>query len=275
MSIIVSVKINDGIVMAADSATTFTFPDGRPGQIYEHVNKIVNLAKGLPIGVMTCGAGSVGNASIATLLKDLRQRLAGEDEAHADWKLDPKNYTIESVNSRVQQFFDEKVKEADFKLFLLLRICGYSSGRPLPEVWQVAFLDQGKPLAPSCIQPEADFGPRWDGEREALDRMILGLGIIPEAGLQALGMTVEQIAEARKKLQPHMYENLILPAAPIQDAIDLVRFMVETTKGFIRFSTARPKTVGGPIEIAAITKHEGFKWVQRKHFFSPEFNPVL
>jgi len=271
MSIIVSVKINDGIVMAADSATTFIFPDGRPAQIYEHANKIVNLVKGLPIGVMTCGAGGVGNASIATLLKDLRQRLAGDDEAHTDWTLDQKNYTMESVNSRVSQFFNEKVTEADFKLDLLLRICGYSSGHLLPEVWQV-IINQGKCLDPCCIQSEDNYGSRWNGEQEALQRIILGVGTIPEAGAQALGLTVEQAAEACNKLVPHMCENLILPAAPIQDAIDLARFMVETTKGFIRFSITRPKTVGGPIEIAAITKHEGFKWVQRKHFFSPEFN---
>jgi hypothetical protein len=34
----------------------------------------------------------------------------------------------------------------------------------------------------------------------------------------------------------------------------------------------RPKTVGGPIEIAAITKHEGFKWIERRHFFPPAHN---
>src|SRR5580704_824142 len=99
MSIIVSVKINDGIVLAADSATSFA-----NGQVYEHANKIVNLVKGLPIGVMTCGAGGIGNASVATLLKDLRQRLAGEDEDHADWKLDPKNYTMESVKRQQRRF---------------------------------------------------------------------------------------------------------------------------------------------------------------------------
>ena len=221
---------------------------------------------------MTCGAGGIGNASTATLLKDLRQRLAGEDEAHADWKLDAKNYTMESVNSRVHGFFSEKVKEAGSKAFFMLRVCGYSSGHLLPEVWQVAFLDDGKSLDPSCIQQEDNFGVRWNGENEALDRLILGLGTFPEAGVKALGLTTEQATEARNTLFPHIYENLILPAAPIQDAIDLARFMVETTKGFIRFSITRPKTVGGPIEIAAITKHEGFKWVQRKHFFSSEFN---
>jgi hypothetical protein len=42
--------------MAADSGTTFSTPDGKPGQIYEHAIKIVNLVKGLPIGAMTCGS---------------------------------------------------------------------------------------------------------------------------------------------------------------------------------------------------------------------------
>jgi hypothetical protein len=38
------------------------------------------------------------------------------------------------------------------------------------------------------------------------------------------------------------------------------------------FAMGRGKTVGGVAEIAAITKHEGFKWVQRKHFFKTEYN---
>jgi hypothetical protein len=267
MSIIVSVKINDGIVMAADSATSFAI-----GQIYQHANKIVNLVKGLPIGVMTCGVGGIGNASTATLLKDLRRRLAGEDDSHKDWKLDSKNYTMEAVNSRVHGFFSEKIKEADSKAFLMFRVCGYSSEHSLPEVWQVVFLDDGTSLDPCCIQPEDNFGPRWNGENEALDRIILGMGSISESGAKALGLTMEQAAEARNKVLPLVYENLILPAAPIQDAIDLARFMVEITEGFIRFSIMRPKVVGGAVEIAAITKHEGFKWVQRKHFYSSEFN---
>ena len=102
-------------------------------RFYERANKIVNLVKGLPIGVMTCGSGGIGNASIATLLKDLRQRLAGDDETDAHWKLDPKDYTMEFVSLRVNQFFSEKAKEADFKHYLLLRVCGYSSGHLLPK----------------------------------------------------------------------------------------------------------------------------------------------
>jgi hypothetical protein len=52
----------------------------------------------------------------------------------------------------------------------------------------------------------------------------------------------------------------------IRDVVDLARFLVGTTIGFVKFP-ARPKTVGGSIAIAAITKHKGFQWVQRQKGF--------
>ena len=52
MTVIVSVKINDGIVMAADSAGSM-----ESGQVYEHAHKIAKLCEGLPIGVMSTGSG--------------------------------------------------------------------------------------------------------------------------------------------------------------------------------------------------------------------------
>jgi ATP-dependent protease HslVU (ClpYQ) peptidase subunit len=76
MTVLVSVKINDGVVMAADSASSFA-----SGMVYRHADKIVNLRQGLPIGAMVTGAGGIGNESIDTLLKDLRRRFNGEDEA--------------------------------------------------------------------------------------------------------------------------------------------------------------------------------------------------
>jgi len=142
----------------------------------------------------------------------------------------------------------------------------------LPEVWQVTFGDQGQHFDAICIQPEDNFGVRWNGEMEPLDRLILGIGNIPPAGAAALGMTPEQVEAAKNTIFSHTYENLILPAAPSLDAIDLARFLVDVTKGFIRFSITKAKTVGGPIEVAVITKHEGYRWVQRKHFYAPELN---
>jgi metal-dependent hydrolase (beta-lactamase superfamily II) len=105
MSIIVSVKINDGVVMAADSATTFLKGNGEPGQIYQNANKIVNLVKGLPVGVMTCGSAGIGNASIETLLKDLRVLLSAGGKHYVD----PAAYSMESVAGEVKRFFEERI----------------------------------------------------------------------------------------------------------------------------------------------------------------------
>ena len=58
----------------------------------------------------------------------------------------------------------------------------------------------------------------------------------------------------------------------MMDAIDLAEFLVHAAVMFSRFNVGAP-TVGGPIEIAAVTKHEGFKWVRRKHYYSRDLNP--
>ena len=33
------------------------------------------------------------------------------------------------------------------------------------------------------------------------------------------------------------------------------------------------ETVGGPIDVAVISKGDGFIWIKRKHYFKAELNP--
>jgi hypothetical protein len=262
MTVLISVKINDGVVMAADSASSFA-----SGMVYRHADKIVNLWQGLPIGAMVTGAGGIGNESIDTLLKDLRRRFNGEDEARRDWALDPTCYTLAQVANRLRTFlFEEKAAAYAGEVWTRIRLCGYSAGRPLAEVWEVLLLGPNSP-APTQVQGEQDFGIRWDGEYEALSRLIFGLGTGFEDAAATSGLTPEAARELHAKLSPALFELLFVEAMPIRDAVDLARFLVETTIGFVKFSIARPKTVGGSIAIAAITKHEGFQWVERQNGF--------
>jgi hypothetical protein len=62
-------------------------------------------------------------------------------------------------------------------------------------------------------------------------------------------------------------------AMPVQDAIDLAQFLVETTKKFYRFHPGAD-IVGGYTDTAVVTRHEGFKWISRKHYYSPTLNPL-
>jgi hypothetical protein len=261
VTVIVSVKINDGIVLAADSAGTMD-----SGQIYAHANKITHLCEGLPVGAMSTGSGGIGNESVETLLKDLRRRFAGLAPAFADWRLDAGSYTVEEVAARLRTFlFEEKAAVCGKETNIQLRVCGYSSGRPLAEVWEVN-MTQHACAPPRCIMDESSFGVLWDGQYEALNRLVLGLGYNIGAALVRHGIPVKDAPELQAKLIEDLYATLAVPAMPIQDAVDLARFLVETTIGFIRFAVFLPKSVGGAVGIAAITKHEGFRWVQRKKF---------
>lgn len=259
MTVLVSVKINDGVVMATDSASSFA-----SGMIYHNSRKIVNLREGLPIAAMVTGAGGIGNESMNTLLKDLRQRFTGQDPAHKDWTIDPGDYQLENIAAKLRRFlFEEKSLAHGATTWTKFRLCGYSAGRPLAEVWEVNLMGANCP-SPSCIQHEQEFGLRWDGEYEALDRLVFGLGTRFNESAVRHGLATEEAAALREKLVPDLYELLFIEAMPMQDAIDLARYLVDTTIGFVKYSVSRPKTVGGPIEIASISKHEGFQWVQRR-----------
>lgn len=61
---------------------------------------------------------------------------------------------------------------------------------------------------------------------------------------------------------------------PIQDAIELVKYLADVTVGYVRFKQGAP-TVAPPIDIAAITRHQGFKWVERKHYYRQALNPDI
>lgn len=52
---------------------------------------------------------------------------------------------------------------------------------------------------------------------------------------------------------------------------EMAQALVELTSKKRRFSTEQ-ETVGGPIDVAIITRSEGFIWIQRKHYFGPELN---
>lgn len=64
----------------------------------------------------------------------------------------------------------------------------------------------------------------------------------------------------------------IVSTLPKDELASMAEALVNLTK-FRRRVTNVPETVGGPIDVAVITKGDGFVWVKRKHYFSPELNP--
>lgn len=277
MTVALAIKVHDGIVLAADSATSMmsSRPDGSASviNIYNNANKLFNLHKGLPIGALTWGLGNLGPASISTLSKDLRRRFHGPD----DWKLDRDSYTMSEVVARVEEFLAERydssygqLPEAERPAMDLgFLTAGYSAGTDDPELYEVIVTSAGVTCTPILVD---DTGAQWWGQPEAIARILLGLSLDTTTALQNVGVQGEQAQLLSTALTQQLAQPFVQPAMPIQDAIDLAEFLVNATVQYVRFAPGE-LTVGGPIDIATITKHEGFKWVARKHFYHRKLNP--
>lgn len=126
MTVCVAVCIDDGIVFAADSASTMLATDMSTGasavhNVYRHGNKVFNLCRGLPVVAMTAGMGAIGRVPIHALAKDLRLILKDE--------LEPTSYTIKGIADRARAFlFEERFRKLE-------------SPPPAPHVFE--FLDRG------------------------------------------------------------------------------------------------------------------------------------
>jgi hypothetical protein len=188
LTIAISIKTNDGIVLASDSASTVIGigPDTKLGvvNVYNNANKVFNLRKGLPIGAITWGAGSIGQASISTIMKDLRQALSGKDENRKSWALvtEPSpDYTIEGVAARLKEFIFDDLYSKAFPDSVPMRpdlgfiVAGYSAkDASMAEEYQIE-VREGQCLGPRPLRAKHEIGLTAGGETEALNRLLTGL----------------------------------------------------------------------------------------------------
>lgn len=75
--------------------------------------------------------------------------------------------------------------------------------------------------------------------------------------------------------QEHTIEILrTVTSLPKEDLALVAETMVNLTS-FMRKVQMQMETVGGPIDIALISRKDGFIWIKRKHYFKVEYNPYF
>jgi hypothetical protein len=273
MTIAIVLKIGDGLVFGADSASTLsngaTFVNS-----YFNAEKVFNVVKGLPLGAVTAGLGGLAGRSVMSLAKDLRQKLC--DPAQQEWFLDPDSYTPEDAAQRIKRFFFDDLYQKQFAaldpdlprpaMFFLLG--GYGAHQTHSEIWRVSVDQRGYSSVTCDGTRESPWGISWQGMPEALNRIVRGYSSGVYNGLIKTGIPEPEVQRFLGGIE---VEALIHDAMPLQDAIDLVHYLIEVTTGFVRFAPGVPM-VHPPIDSAAITLHEGYRWIRRKHYFSRKLN---
>ena len=253
MSIVASTLVHDGLVIGADSMVQITGSDdsGRISviQSYEHAQKLYRFSN--RIGVASWGIGNIGPRSIGSFISDCSERLARKADEDAE---DAKDPTVEKVAQELFEVF-QKVCEEEFKGLhrngwpeLGIFVGGYSPGDPLAEEWEFTLPIHSQPIR---VRERDVFGASWRGIVHPFTRLYKGFD--PRLDLKKWKVKKEE-------LDP-LVLSLVFDAMPIQDAIDFVVFILQTTVNVAKFD-AGASSCGGPLWVSLITRDK-FQWIQR------------
>ena len=270
MTICVSVRVAEGLVLAADSIVTLEGTmntlQGQQRtilQTFEYANKVTQI-KDYPIGVMSWGIAGIGDRSIQSLIMEFEHNYPAIKENPS--------FSVKEVADKLITFFNSKYNAAYMpgnpQPPLGLFIGGYSVRQFFSDqfVYEFPLYTDWQPARPNKPDGNPSFGATWFGQKDALIRLIKGYDI---RGLDELIKRGVDRAIIQKFIDDNVTElPLIFDGMPIQDAIDFANYAIQVVAGYFRFAIGTP-LCGGNIDIAVITP-VAFHWAQRKQWSTKE-----
>jgi len=267
MSLGIAFKGPEGIVLAADSRVTINaekkINDDHTlflPSTFDNATKLLKINGHDYVGAVTYGLGAIGITEPRTAhsyLPEFEVALSKKNE---------KRFSVEEFSRELSDFFMSQWKEmmpsdymGDPLIFL---IGGYDEGTPYGKVFQVIVPNYADPQEKSAGQ--GVFGITWGGQYEILTRLLSGFD--PNLTLaikDRLKLSDEQKQDLDQFLKPNF--NLPIPYQflPLQDCVDLSIFLIRITVELQKWMIGI-RGVGGVIDVATITRTDGFRYVQRK-----------
>lgn len=259
MSLGVVIKGPEGVVLAADSRVTLEA--GRPGERpiavnFDNASKFLSFSteEHKYVAAVTYGAAVIKNRTAHSYIPEFEQKIL----------LKEKRLYVQKYAEKMSAFYLDRWKEYMPNKYrgpnMTFIVGGYDPG----EAYGKVFLFE----IPNNAEPEEknpdEFGMTWGGQLQIASRIIHGYDpVLMHITKNVLKLNDEQIAkladEFKKKIQfPIPYEVL-----PLQDCVDLAIFLVRSTSSIQRLAVGI-RGVGGPIDVATITRTEGIRFIQKK-----------
>ena len=189
MSVIVTICLRDGIVMAADSRTTLTrtYPDGKQEITHQDGIKKIFQFGARDIGILWCGNARVGDESVSDYLTGLSKRLDN-------------NTRIPDIADIINTECNTRVRGETIRC----HIAGYEDG--IQCMYQVV----DGVITHKNINPDLGIPTLcvvWDGQREVSGKIIhnkekidIGNRIVDESDIPTLSLC-EGVAFAKEMLR--------------------------------------------------------------------------
>lgn len=239
MSFIASVYVPEAIVMASDSRQSAMIAKkekdkkvGQPIQITssDSADKTF-LLKEQNVGISFAGETMLGGINTESHIKRfLEEKIVKSDD-------------VVTIADKILKYFKGKFPTAN----TTIHVCGYKKEGKVsePYVFVIHVGRNEKTRKNLSSKKKIDYGVTWAGEGDIIARLLL-------APLPKQNNPKEAIPPV-----PVMY-----PAMTPQDAVDFAIYLIRTTIETIRFQ-ARPKTVGGPIDVLLLTPEKS-RWIRNK-----------
>ena len=262
MSLGIVIKGPEGLVIAADSRVTLgtKTPNGEIFHVnFDNARKVLafttNSSQNSHIGAVTYGQATLGttNRTAHSFLPEFESTLP-------EGRLSVQDFAEKLKDFFMGQWNNNKIPNYSGPNMVFV-VAGYNIDEHFGRKY--LFEIPGNPQLQERNAGSNEYGITWGGQREFVDRIIQGydenvLNIIQKQ----LKFDDRKKEEIRKKLRP-LTMKMPLQMLPLQDCVDLAIFFIRTTIDAQRL-TVGTRGVGGTIEVATITRSEGFKFIQRK-----------
>lgn len=270
MSLGIVFKGPEGIVVAADSRVTLTakLPQRKlllPAT-FDNATKLLKIKGQDYVGAVTYGLGAIGERAPRTahsFLPEFEAKLSEEASGQLD---------VPDFATKLSDFFMDQWKSSmpnhKGKENIVFLIGGFDKNATYGRVFEVAI-----PFRPEPKEWHAGpgaFGPVWGGQRQFTDRLIQGFdpGLMNIAK-KTLGLSDDQSANLAKALKT-LGIRIPYQFLPLQDCVSLSIFLIRTTMTIQTWQVG-VRGVGGFIDVATITRTDGFIPIQRKEIKGEPF----
>lgn len=255
MSLGMVIKAPEGLVLTAESRVTIsaTAPNSPPIHVnFDNATKLFGFSEPHSyVGVVTYGLAAIGLRTAHSFLPEFEATLPTS-------RLTISNFANNLSDFYTSQWNAEMPSEYNGPPMTFI-IGGYDDNQPYGNVFQFDIPNSPNPKE----HHENSFGIVWGGQREMVDRLIQGFdNKLPQMIINALHLDQNQQQILKTEMQK-LQLPVPLQALPLQDCINLAHFFLSTTIKGQRL-TVGIRGCGGEIDIAVVTRREGFKFLQRK-----------
>ncbi len=270
MSLGIAFKGPEGIVLAADSRVTLTAQLGGDEKVtipvtFDNATKLLRVTGQDYVGVVTYGAGVIGQQEPRTA-----HSFLPEFEGELQREVGDRRLSVEDFSKRLSAFFMAQWSAgmpADYRgPDMTFLVGGYNEGAPYGKVFQIDI-----PHSPDPTEWQANgFGLVWGGQKQYATRLIHGFDpMLPSLLQEPLGLSADKCEEIRKLLQSKLQAPIPFMFLPLQDCVDLSVLLIRTTIAMQTFMVG-VRGVGGAIDVATITRTEGFRAIRQKKIIAQE-----